>query len=186
MKKLFLTVISVAGAFMLGCVPSVHPLATDKDRVLEPALAGTWAAREGKESFTFKPDESTQTYEVTCVNKDGASGTLKASLVRIGPNLFLDTTVAESGLKNEYMAFHLLPTHLITKITIEGGVLRYATLDHEWLKKAIADRKVHLRHEVVEDLIVLTASTQEQRDFLAKHGSTVEAFQKPVEMPRKR
>ncbi len=51
MKKYFWFV----GALVIlaGCVPSLHPLYTDKDTVFELALLGKWSEKDSKATWTF-------------------------------------------------------------------------------------------------------------------------------------
>jgi len=187
MKQLMLVIVCVAAAVMLGCVPSLQPLYSEKDPILLAPLAGTWVSENGKEKFTFKADEQEIKYEVTCTDEEGGTGKLEARLLRLGKHLFLDTTVSDlPEVKCAYPKCHLLPVHLFTKITIEGDVLRYATLDFGWIKKGIEQKKITLRHEAMKDMTFLTASTKELQEFVRAHADEKDAFQDSKELRRKK
>lgn len=186
MRQMMLFLTCVAAAVMLGCVPSLQPLYSEKDPILLAPLAGTWVSEDGKDKFTFKADEQEIKYEITCVSEKG-TGKIEAHLLRLGTDLFLDTTVDDlSEVKNDYPKFHLLPVHLFTKISIEGDVLRFATLDYGWIKKGIEQKKITLRHEKLKDMTLLTASTQELQEFIRAHADEKEAFQDPKELRRQK
>lgn len=186
MKQLMLVIVCAVAAVMFGCVPSLQTLYSEKDPILLAPLAGTWVSEDGKDKFTFKANEQEIKYEIICVDEKG-TGKLEARLLRIGKHLFLDTTVNDlPDVKNDYPKFHLLPAHLFTKVSIEGDVLRYATLHIEWLKKGIEQKKITLRHEAVDDMIVLTAPTKELQDFIRAHADEKDAFQEPKELRRKK
>ena len=186
MRHLMLFLTCAAAAVMLGCVPSLQPLYLEKDPILLGPLAGTWVSEDGREKFTFKADEKEIKYDITCVCEKG-TGRIEAHLLRLDKQLFLDTTVADlPEVLNEYPKFHLLPAHLFTKISIEGDVLRYATLNIEWIKKGIEQKKITLRHETVNDMTVLTAPTRELQEFIRAHAGEKDAFQEPKELRRKK
>ena len=186
MRHLMLFLTCAVAAVMFGCVPSLQPLYYDKDSIVLAPLAGTWVSEDGKEKFTFKANEAEIKYEVTCVSEKG-TGKLEAHLLRIGKHLFLDTTVDDlPEVKNDYPKFHLLPVHLITKISIEGDVLRYATLNFDWIKKGIEQKKITIRHEAMKDMTFLTASTKELQEFVRAHADEKDAFQEPKELRRQK
>lgn len=186
MRHVMLFLTCVAAAVMLGCVPSLQPLYSEKDPILLAPLAGAWVSEDGKDKFTFKADEQEIKYVIACVSEKG-TGKIEARLLRLGKHLFLDTTVDElSEVKNDYPKFHLLPVHLFTKISIEGDVLRYATLDFGWIKKCIEQKKITLRHEALKDMTLLTASTKELQEFIRAHADEKEAFQDLKELRRQK
>lgn len=187
MKQLVLVIVCTVAAVMLGCVPSLQPLYLDKDPILLAPLAGTWVSESGKEKFTFKVNEQEIKYEATCTDEEGGTGKLEARLLRLGKHTFLDTTVSDlPEVKCAYPKCHLLPVHLFTKITIEGDVLRYATLDFGWIKNGIEKKKLTLRHEAMKDMTFLTASTKELQEFVLAHADEKEVFQEPRTLRRQK
>ena len=186
MRQVMLFLTCAAAAVMLGCVPSLQPLYSEKDPILLAPLAGTWVSEDGKDKFTFKADEPNTKYDVTCVSEKG-TGLIEARLLRLGQQIFLDTTVNDlPDTKNEYPKFHLVPVHLFTKISIEGDVLRYTTLNMEWIKKGVEQNKLVIRHETVNDTVLLTASTKELQEFVRAHADEKDAFQEPKELHRQK
>lgn len=186
MRHIMLFLTCITAAVMLGCVPSLQPLYSDKDPILLPALAGTWASEDGKDTFTFKADDQDRKYDITCVSEKG-TGRIEGRLLRLGQQLFLDTTVNDlPDTKSDYAKFHLLPVHLFTKISVEGDVLKYATLNIEWIKKGIDQNKLTIRHETTKDLIVLTASTPELQEFIRAHADDKDAFQETKVLRRQK
>jgi hypothetical protein len=185
MKRMMLAAVCILAAAMPGCVPSLQPIATEKDLVFELNLLGTWVEADGKSSFKFQKAAAGKGYEVIATNKEGNASKLEARLVRLGNDLFFDTTVRDLDLKGSFAAFHLLPAHLFTKITLSGDTLSYATLNYNWVEKLGGEKKLAIRHETVKDLIVLTASTTELQQFLREHASDKDAFQTPIELKRK-
>ena len=102
MRQVMLFLTCAAAAVMLGCVPSLQPLYSEKDPILLAPLAGTWVSEDGKDKFTFKADEQDIKYDITCIGEKG-SGKLEARLLRLGKHLFLDTTVNDlPDTKSDY------------------------------------------------------------------------------------
>ncbi len=186
MKRMMLVAVCAAAAVMFGCVPSLQPLYTGKDLVFEPKLIGTWASADNKQALAFNKGSDDKSYEVLATDENGAVSKLDAHLVRLGNDLFFDTTVKDADLKGDFAKFHLLPAHLFTKITLSGDTLTYAALNFDWIKKQNEAKKLALRHEVIEATVVLTAPTKELREFLRKNAGTADAFQTPVEFKRKK
>lgn len=185
MKRLMLATVCAVAAVMFGCVPSLQPLATEKEWVFEPKLIGAWAKADSKVSLRFEKGDD-NAYKVIATDESGNPAKLTAGLARIGDTLFLDTTVEDVDLKGDFAKFHLLPVHLFTKITLAGDTLTYAPLNFDWLKKLREENKLAIRHEVMNDLVVLTAPTKELQEFLRKNTGNADAFQKPVELKRKK
>lgn len=185
MKQAMLTAVCVVAAVMFGCVPSLQPLATEKERVFEPKLVGTWAKADGKLSLKFEKGDD-NAYKVVATDENGDASKLEAGLLRLGNDLFFDTTVDDVDLKGDFAKFHLLPVHLFTKITLNGDTLTYATLNFDWLKKLREEKKLTIRHEVMNDMVVLTAPTKDLQEFLRKNANNTDAFQKPTELKRKK
>jgi hypothetical protein len=186
MRQTLITLVCAAAAVMLGCVPSLQPLVTDKDAIFEPGLLGTWTKADSKQSFIFTKADDGKSYNVLATDDEGDASKLEARLMRLGNDLFLDTTVKELDWKGNFAKFHLLPAHLFTKITLEGDTLCYATLNFDWVKPLCEKKKLTLSHDIVNDMIVLTAPTNELQDFVRKHAAEKDVFQSPTELKRKK
>jgi hypothetical protein len=167
---------------IVGCVPSLHPLFTEKDLVFEPSLVGTWVGEGDKTTWTFQKAED-DAYEL--VYAEGkVPAKFDAHLLRLGKSLFLDIYPADTEIHekidNDFYQFHLIPAHTFSKVWIEGDVLHLGMLDHDWLKKMIDNKKVNISHERLSDepspMIVLTASTKALQKFVLKYAEDTEAF----------
>jgi len=182
-----ITAIMVAlglAVLMAGCVPSLHPLFTEKDLVYDPALVGTWAEEEGEDIWIFRKSGD-NAYDLIYSQK-GVPAQFEAHLVQVAEFLFLDTYPKEPHIKNDLYTIHLIPAHTFSRIWIEGDVLRLAMLDLDWLKRMIAEKKVDIAHERVDEGIVLTASTKELQEFVLKYAEDEEAFHDPTELHRQK
>src|SRR5215472_2337575 len=136
-----LLVLSVAAVCLVfsGCPAySVHPLYTDQDAVVEPALEGTWAdSSDRKTEFRFKQSGAHE-YALVVSNVDSRiEQNYKVNLVRLGDQLFVDLAFNDETLNGAQIddGIGVIPTHAIAKLNISGDDLAYATLEDEPVQK---------------------------------------------------
>jgi hypothetical protein len=166
-----------------GCVPSLHPLYTEKDRTTESDLLGTWTQGENKDSWEFESgaDES---YVLTYTEK-GAAAKFRTTLVQLGEHLFLDLYPSEDAeLKNELLKLHLVPAHSFARLRLKGDTLELAMMDNDWVRGKLARKEISVPHEVLDDGIVLTASTPQLQEFVTSFASDPAAFPKLIVLKR--
>lgn len=66
--------------------------------------------------------------------------------------------------------------HTFAKIVFENNNMIIKSFDPDYFEKLIKENKIRLKHEIVEDEIIITASTEELRNFVGKYGSRDELF----------
>ena len=185
MRTIMLLAVLGIAVLLAGCVPSLHPLYTKQDLVVDNKLVGTWSDEDLEETWVFKA-ASDKAYDLT-LTSNGEPAEFETHLVRLGGATFLDMYPKETkGVKNEYYLLHLIPAHTFSRIKIDGDVLSVAMLDGTWLEDVIDEGIVKIAHEDVEEDIVLTASTPELQKFLRKHAQDDQAFEAPTELRRKK
>lgn len=185
----------IAVVFM-SCVRSLHPLFDKEDLVYEPALVGTWAEKDRKNTWTFTKSGD-KAYSLVYYEQEhgsprmeskGESAEFTAHLGRLGKFTFLDLFPEErdeyGNTRNTLYNLHILPAHTIWRVWLEGQVLRLALLDNGWLKEMIEQKKVQIAHEEIDGAIVLTASTQQLQEFVLQHAEDADAFPNPIELRR--
>ena len=91
-KLLFYLLAAILG----GCVPSLHPLYTDKDLAFEEKLSGSWS--DSEQIWKFEGDSEEKSYELIILDKDLKKGEFTAHLVKIDNMLFLDLFPEKPGL----------------------------------------------------------------------------------------
>ncbi len=184
MRLLFALGIAV---LLAGCVPSLHPLYTEKDLVSESRLLGTWVAGEGTEGETWVFKQAKEkVYDLT-ITYQGEPAEFEAHLVRLGGATFMDTYPSNlSGkFKNDYVYFHLIPSHNFWRISVREDVLLAEMLSPDWLDGLLEKDDTAVAHESVDGETVLTASTAVLQKFLRKYADSEDAFE-PVELHRKK
>jgi hypothetical protein len=178
----------------MSCVRSLHPLFDKKDLVFEPALVGTWAEKDSKNTWTFEKSGDKAyslvyfEHEQGSVSKEakGDSARFTAHLGRLGDFTFLDLFPEEheenDNTRNTLYNLHILPAHTIWRVWLEADGPRLALLDNGWLKEMIGEKKVEIAHEEIDGAIVLTASTRQLQEFVLQHAEDADAFPNPIKL----
>jgi len=162
-----------------GCIPSLHPLYTEKDLVFDPSIVGVWAEKDAdasRDSWEFKK-AGEKGYELV-VKEEGVAAKFDAHLVKLGEYRFLDTYPAEKAgePEHELYSLHTLPAHLFWKMWMREDVLYLALLDPDWIDKKMEQDKLEVKHEEVEGTPVLTAQRKELQKFILKAVEDPKAF----------
>jgi hypothetical protein len=176
MKKRTPFMLLLFALLIASCVQSLHPLYTQKELVFEPKLVGTWESEGGNLWIFLKSSE--KSYDLIYTEKE-TPAKFAAHLVKLGTHRFLDLYPISIDLKNDLQQAHLLPTHMFFRVWLDKDTLRLATLEHDWLKKMIDEKKISTQHEVVDRRVVLTAPTAELQQLVVAHADDHGAFPKP-------
>jgi len=163
MKTKSLAVFALVSLFLVGCVPSLHPLYTENELVFEPLLLGVWAEEGDGVSYEFIKDGSS-TYTMI-YTEDSIPSDFAAHLLKLGDNLFLKPDEPECG--NDFHKGYLISAHSFYKVSLEKDVLCLDGLDIDWLRDLYRDGKTELSREILQgNDFVLTASTKELQKFV--------------------
>jgi hypothetical protein len=165
-----------------GCVPSLHPLYTDKDVVFEEKLLGSW--EDGESIWKFDRGTDANSYDLTVVT-DGNDGRFIANLVKLNGTMFLDLYPGPVEIKaNDFYKAHLLAAHTFIKVEHFDPNLSMRMMDPEKLEKLIESKPDIIKHELVEKRIILTASTAHLQAFIKKYQNDPNVFGEPSIMKR--
>lgn len=154
---------------LAGCVPSLHPLFTENEKIFDANLTGIWST-DSNEIWEFRQDA--KGYECIYIDKDGKSGKFNGRLGKIQDNAFLDIYPKELYLnENDFYKFHFVPAHTFLKVQLAKDSLELRMLYPESFNKLIKLEPNAIKYEKTEnDSIVLTASTAELQKFVRKYG----------------
>lgn len=169
-----------------ACVPlSLHPLYTDEDLVFEPDLLGEWAEKDAKETWLFTEGKE-KSYDFWFTDEDGKRGAFIAHLVNVEGSLFIDIfpKEPEEEAADEYR-WHLVGMHSFIHVKQIHPTLQMALLDLDWLKKFLYQHPEEIRHERVDDKIILTAKPKELQAFLIQCQNIEGSFGDYSDMTRK-
>lgn len=186
MRNMRMAIPMVMAMLLAGCVPSLHPLYTEKDVVFDPALVGTWVEKGGDDRWVVSRSGNKNYYSLLNTPKGKGTGRFEAHLVQLGSSRFLDVYPEEPELRNDTYKFHLIPAHSISRIWLEGDVLRVGPLDEDWLRRMINEKKVQIAHERLNKNLVLTAPTAELQKLVVRYADDPKAFPEPAEFGREK
>ena len=165
---------------LTSCLPSIHPLYTDQDLISDAELVGTWSDKDNMETWVLT-ESGDKEYKVIHSDKDGKSGEFTARLLRTGGKTFLDLTpIRATSKSSDFHGSHFLKLHtfvLVSKTSSTAAQL--SILEPEWLADQLEKKPATLKHEIVGNEIVLTASSKELQAFIVRHADTPGAFSKP-------
>ncbi len=208
-KFLFYLLASLLGS----CVPviSLHCLFTEENIVFEEKLLGTWVGDpdDSKGTWEFKrvtdstekdwelprPKKPEKAYKLLLSNEEGAKGSFFAHLVKLEGRLFLDvcpsqfpSAQAQLDPKQDWVfnTVFLIPGHSFAVIdSIEPQLkIRWAT--EEEMGKFLKEQPKAIKHELVDDRIVLTASTDALQKFVLKYADDKRIFPAEAVLVRKK
>jgi hypothetical protein len=185
-------------ALLGGCLPvlSLHPLYTDKDVAFEEKLLGTWVddTNSSETVWDFERVEKPQNaYKLTFSDEDGHKGSFIAYMLKLQDRLFLDAYPSELPWEPKdpnkvdflYNNMFLLPTHTFIKIeSIEPQLKMRLTLDSK-MEELLKENPDAVQHTMIEDRLVLTASTKELQAFVLKYADNENLFADEIVLNRK-
>ena len=168
-----------------SCVTSLNPLYTEQDLIFDAALLGVWTDKNSTETWELtKADE--KEYKIVYTDEDGKTGEFTAHLLKADGKTFLDLTPVEPTLsQNDFYKGHFLPTHTFALVSQTAPTVQISFLEPKWLKKSLAENPKAIRHEKLDDEILLTDAPKKLQKFLLAHLNTEGAFAKPISLKRK-
>lgn len=185
MKRILVIISAVC--FIVGCIPSLHPLYTEKDLIFEKSLVGTWADENPENTWTFSQSGEKE-YKLIYA-EDGKPGEFVAHLLKIKDKMFIDLYPAEPELKtdNGFYKAHLIPAHTFMLVKQIEPTLQMAFLNPDTLKKIIEKDPKAVKHEKLgkdDDRDIFTASPNELQEFILKNIDTPDFFGQPSNLKR--
>ena len=191
MKKKTRFVVVISLVFLIsGCIPSLHPLYFDEDRITLDVIEGHWKS-DSDDHWEFVKVKDEPSYILNYTEKQQKGEQLKQSLfanfdanmVELGGHYFMDLYPRENDYMkhmNDFMAVHFLSAHTFLKLEIKDNQLLIYQMSPEWLERLFDEHKIRISHERLdEDNIVLTASTKELQKFITKYAEDEDAFLDP-------
>ena len=177
-------IIGFAALLIKGCVYSIHPLFDEEDLIFTNELLGTWKSNDSQDTWIFEKG-SGNTYDVMFIS-DADTSMLKAGLGKLEEQYYLDFTLGEMEGISDLEAFHLFPTHTFSRVTLEENriTLSWFATQSQWLENLIKEKRIRIKHELANDQVLLTASTDELQKFVAKYADEPKAFDDPEELNR--
>ena len=182
-----------------GCIPvaSVHCLYTKETAVFEEKLLGTWVQEPNKPKtiweFTRDDKEPNNVYKLIFTDEEGKKGSFVVVMVKLQDKLFLDAYPSEvpwemddpNQMKWPYDSFFLIPAHTFIKVdAIEPQLKLRVTMDDK-LDELLKEYPNAIEHILIDDRLVLTASTKELQAFVLKYAEDKRLFVNAINLNRK-
>lgn len=167
-----------------SCIPSLHPLYTPDTLVFETSLLGTWAQED--ETYTFEKLKG-KTYLLTYGNEVDILQ-YKVHLVQLEDYYYLDfySHGGDSFLADDSNGVApLIRTHSFARINWDADNLEirhFAEL--EWLHELFEQRKIRIKHERIDDDIILTAGPKELQQFFLKYAEDPNIFTEAITLKK--
>lgn len=169
MKKILSVVIILITLIIQGCVPSVHPLYSADTIVTDSRLEGTWENESENEIWTFKKTKYNN-YNVTYTENEETSNII-AHLVKLENSYYLDFYPANDLDVSDFYKTHLVPAHTFTKVSLSKDKLSIQAFNPEWLSQQIKNRYIRIKHEQIDNSILITAPTSDLQKFVIKYSN---------------
>jgi len=154
---------------MTGCssLVSLNPFVTDKDAVLDNALAGMWSGDHDGEIYTIRQEGAG--YVIAYMDQSSQVIQFQARLMKAGEAELLDLV---STNEDPFQ----LPVHSVLRVWPTGNSLRLAFLDTGWLKQQTARQ---LPTTTTDGRLLITAPAEAVRAFLIQFGADERAYSEP-------
>jgi hypothetical protein len=163
------TIIGMLAVVLVGCVPTLNPVYTQRDLIYDAALLGFWRQRESTATWNFTKAGEKE-YALAYTDTEGRSGTFTARLANVGGVQFLDLYPVKDELESsEFYKFHLLPIHTVYIVRQTSPDLKLAGFDLKWLDEYLQQNPDALQHSTYNGQQLVTASTEELQAFLLEH-----------------
>ena len=165
---------------------SLNPLYHDEDLMDVPELKGVWMdTKEGDEYVSFENYEGKKfifRYIEEHDNKvDIDTVSFEAGLLKIGDHFFIDLyPYYDADLEEaDYLFRGFIPTHTFLKIEYEKEDLKLYIFSYDRLNELFKQNRIRIKHQMFDDYIVITASTNELQKFIEKYADDEKAFDDP-------
>lgn len=144
-----------------------------------------WADKDGNLTWTFTK-KAEDAYTLLYIDEKGKKGEFTVHLLKVGDRRFLDIYAADTDIQqNDFYKCHLLPVHTFMRMQQQGDGLQMASLKQDWIKKYLQEHPDAIKHEKVDDGILLTAQSKDMQAFLLKHDKTADAWDECSPMARR-
>jgi hypothetical protein len=193
MKKIII-IPALTAFFLSGClITSFHPFYKPDDVTSNNLLLGEWINKNSLLTFSQLEGAYFLNYK-DCEDpynapNDFSSCTMAdftVHLMKLGNNFYMDFYPRNyMNTDNLFLNLHVKPTHSLAKVSIEKDQIEFRMLNYSWLTNHLETSKDKLSHIKIDELVALTATTQELQDFILKNQNEPNFFDEPIIVKRK-
>ena len=184
--------VALAALLLGGClVQSIQPLFTEKDYISAPHLVGAWTQQDEKGNVqgTWLFEAKGPAYKLTHTDEKGRTALFQVAAGKIGTNVFLDLSLNDpspDNQLNDLAAVHLIPAHVFVKLAGTKDNLVLVMMDLDWLAKYLEQNPQAVAHVFSEKVPILTATTAELKQFIARHADDEKVFKNEIKLVPKK
>ena len=188
----FRTALIITGLILLAgsCIPSLYPLYRSSDLLIDDRMDGVFDAGdnsywkicridpqfEKKVPEGWKHYNSGYTYRLTVREKNGAVENFAMHLLKLGKNRYVDFFPVNYKIRHEFLAMHLVPTHIFAKAEVGDSTLVIHWFDMDWLEELIKTNRIKISYVEVGERYVLSTPTEELQKFILKYANDSTTF----------
>jgi len=167
-----------------GCLPSLHQLHTDETLIFEERLVGKWNDEGNIWEFRKAGEKE---YEMRVVDGDKSKeGRFEVHLIELEGMMFLDIFPDTEALEDmqDFYLMHIVPAHTFMKVDQIDPNLQLRMMNPDAVSRILKDDPTLLKHELVNDDLVLTAPTEQLQEFVVEYANVKDVFGDATEMTR--
>jgi len=186
--------LGIAAWSLTGCddedsacvVSAVHPFYMPQDLDSDGAIVGAWKY-EDEVTFVFTPGDN-NILNVTVEEEEEPekrfTSRFEGHLFRLGADSFLDLYPASVPEGSEFYFLHFFRCHTVAKVDLSAGSLEMRFVSPAWLAKQIKAGTVTIAHTKSDEILLLTATTEEMQELLYLNVSDENAFREAIVFER--
>lgn len=213
-KKLYLLLLMPIFLLSGCYLKSVHPLVKPEASIKIPNLAGSWQEGNDRWTFIWDKESVPDTMsiadidlafltkpnsieDINCdehlcgyllLHEDIQSAKVDSNLffanfVELGEHIYMDLYPVDIR-DSDLIELHYFPVHTFSRIEILEDSLSIKFFKAKWIEDQIMKNKVRIKHEKLENSVLITAPTHELQKFISKYGHIAEAYEKPLKLSR--
>lgn len=169
MKSPFLAGCLIALTTLVGCIPSLNPVYTEKELVFDRQALGVWG-QPGKTAKWEFSEGGANSYRLVYTDEGGKQGVFRAHLANLDGTLFLNLFPEAMPSDNSaFYQFHLVPIHTVYRVRRTEPNLELAAIDFQWLDKYLAEHPQELTFATMNGSKLVTAPTADLQRFVVAH-----------------
>jgi hypothetical protein len=192
-KTMHLKINLLIVALLLGlsscAVFSVHPLYDDSSLTTDDNLAGLWFNVSDSETYVrIEPVKNYYKNDILIKNcyslirtDKGDTIWYEAHYLKLQNDYYLDLYPIKGGgiEPDEMMARNYFPVHSFIKMELEPDKAIVFTFDENKLLQLFKQNRIRLQHEMIDEYVLITASTKDLQQFIEKYSADKGVFEKP-------
>ena len=173
--------IVVSVVLLAGCLPTLHPLATEQNSVFDPAFLGVWV-QPGQSTTWSVTHNGDRSYRIVHSDHSNPPGQFIGRLTRVKDTLFLDLKPDEAThRRNSIERIHTIATHTLYRVELKENELVIFAIDFDKFKPFLDEHPEEVPSVKWGDRMLITASTSQLVDFV---GEQEAMFSHPMKLMR--